>query len=529
MRVIIDKKYRWRCSNGVSKYWSVGSRLATNRFRTFCHSNPKASLKELKKKLNNISGNYAVIIELEDRIIAAVDKIRSYPIFYTEGDFASISNSARALRDNHIIDGLSLLEFQMAGYVTGSATLYQELYQLQAGEVLIWDKKESKVKRDKYYLFYSDFTRIEKEEDLIEELDEINNRIFAQVIEEANGSTIWVPLSGGLDSRLILCKLKQLKYDNLYAFSYGPPGNYEAKIAKKVAKKVDVPWVFASGTMKDSRKYFDLRDRRLYWEFADGLSSVPTMQGFNALNDLIGRGFLQVDDMVVNGQSGDFITGGHIPSLLGEYTQYKEWRTIAEGLMGWIIGKHFSQHLKLLNEENTVKIVYKITSLIKKMLDESAQALSRVYELWECQERQCKYVVNGQRIYDFFNVGWSLPLWHDEHLKFWPQIPLELRYGQKLYKDYLDKFDFYGCFRDFKPKVWRWPGSTIAVVPIARVIRLLLGKRCSDSFYDYCRYIGHYRESYAPYGLRHFLRKSSVIRGPMALNIERWMEENLQC
>ena len=142
MNVIIDKKYNWQHSgNKDLKYWYIGSEKAVKKFISFCKRDPNASSKILKAELNSTGGNFAVIVEQENRLIAAVDKIRSYPIFYIhEEKKFLISNSARALKNEYNlteIDELSLLEFRMAGYVTGRETLYKYLYQLQAGEFLI--------------------------------------------------------------------------------------------------------------------------------------------------------------------------------------------------------------------------------------------------------------------------------------------------------------------------------------------------------------------------------------------------------
>ncbi|MEW5766994.1 MAG: asparagine synthase-related protein [bacterium] len=527
MKITIDKKYHWKHAESPElKYWHIGSEKAVNRFISFCRRNPAASSKELSEELYNNAGHYAVIVEQENRLMAAVDKIRSYPIFYVQkGETFAVSNSARALKNEYNlseIDELSLLEFRMAGYVTGRETLFQHLYQLQAGEFLIRDKAEAKIERERYYLFYSEEVRDEKEEVLIEELDEITDKIFYRVIEEANGAPIWVPLSGGLDSRLVLCKLKQLGYDNLTAFSYGPPGNYEAKAAQYVAKQIGVPWRFVPLGMRESRDFFYSDTRKAYWEFSDGLCSIPNMQDIHALAKLGQEKILPSETVIINGQSGDFITGGHIPDTFLNHAPDMAL------LLDRAFEKHLSQWLNLKTEENLKKIENKILSILKidnRILN--TQELSSRYECWEWQERQCKYVVNGQRIYDFLDIRWCLPLWDEEYLRFWPSIPLSLKYGQRLYKAYLDHFDFYECFKNVKPKIWRWPGWTLGVVPVARLIKLLFGKRYSDLFYSYFKYIGHYRQFYAPYNLKDVIKKTPKIRGPISLNIETWLEENL--
>jgi len=232
--VLIDPAYRWHhAERDGMEYWYIGSERAVDPLLSFCMKNPNASLSDLKRELLLLRGNFAIIIRQGKRILAAVDRIRSYPVFFcNRGGFFLISNSARMLKKKcnlSEVDVISLLEFRMAGYVTGRRTLYRSLSQLQAGEVLVWTEDLSTPTIERYFLFYCDEHTRAGEEDLVEELSEITNAIFNRVIEEAGGAPIWIPLSGGLDSRLVLCKLKELGYDNVTAFSYGPKGNYEAK------------------------------------------------------------------------------------------------------------------------------------------------------------------------------------------------------------------------------------------------------------------------------------------------------------
>ena len=62
-----------------------------------------------------------------------------------------------------------------------------------------------------------------------------------------------------------------------------------------------------------------------------------------------------------------------------------------------------------------------------------------IYEIWEYYERQVKFIIQGQRIYDYFGFDWYLPFWDGEAIRFWSEMPLELRKNQYLFKDYLKR------------------------------------------------------------------------------------------
>ena len=69
-----------------------------------------------------------------------------------------------------------------------------------------------------------------------------------------------------------------------------------------------------------------------------------------------------------------------------------------------------------------------------------------IYEIWEYHERQVKFIIQGQRIYDYFDF-WYLPFWDAAVVRFWSEMPIELRKNQYLYKDYLRKGNFAGFLK----------------------------------------------------------------------------------
>jgi asparagine synthase (glutamine-hydrolysing) len=473
--------------------------------------------------LASMPNEWAFVAASSEYHIAATDKIRSYPLFYSNhADNCLISNSARLLsRDtkSELAGKGVLLEFAMAGYVTGCDTMYAKVKQLQAGDLVAFPSNGNGTQLLRYYRYLP-----QPEEGSstrwVDELAETTESIFKRMIDSARGRPLLVPLSGGLDSRLIVCMLRHFGYDNVRTFSYGLPGNHEAKIARKVAAALGFPWEFVPTTHSGFRDFFWSPFRKSYSEFSDGLCSVPSMQDVHPLFVLRKRG-LPNDTIIVNGQTGDFISGGHVPArLIGQSNP--------EGVIDAILDKHFVLHKSLRTPLNLKLMAERISHQIREIEHYAGRKLpsASLYESWEWQERQCKYVIGGQRAYDWLGLDWHLPFWDADYLKFWSRVPFELKLGQRLYREYLRSSDYYQLFRNFNPSVWRWPGATIAIVPIARAIGLLAGRQTKDRVYDYARYIGHYGPYYAPWGWRNFAQRSNDIRNPVTLFVDNWLSEN---
>ena len=87
------------------------------------------------------------------------------------------------------------------------------------------------------------------------------------MIDSLNGQPVWLPLSGGLDSRFILAMLLQLKYDNIETFSYGVVGFWEIKRAEEIAKFLNIKWRHITYDPNKTRKYFYSKERENYYQY----------------------------------------------------------------------------------------------------------------------------------------------------------------------------------------------------------------------------------------------------------------------
>ena len=468
-------------------------------FEQFLNDQESFHIKAIKEQILEFTGNYAFIIDSPHYIIACTDKIRSYPIFYAQtSDGFCISNSALDLQNNAKLieyDNDSVIEFQMSGFVTGSNTLYRGLHQLQGGEFLVFTKNNHNLLLEKHFTYFPSNLYELSEDDLLKKHDEAINLTFSKLVDSLDGAPVWVPLSGGLDSRLILAKMIELGYENLNTFTYGIPQLWEVKCAREIAKSAGIKWQFILYNPHEIKKTYHTVEREEYYRFGSGLCSVPFVNEYFALKYLIEKKVIPDDAVIINGQSGDFLTGGHIPDGL---EKTKNTIVSFEYLVNLIIKKHFSLWLNLKSSDHSKVIEEKIGNILLPFITESMSLdmAAGAYELHEWQERQCKYVVNGQRAYDWFGFDWRLPLWSDELMEFWRDVPWRIKFGQRLYKKYLTHYNPENLFnleikvnRNYCPPFLKLPSRIYTV--LAKIFDL------DADFFN--RTIIKYFGAYAPY------------------------------
>jgi asparagine synthase (glutamine-hydrolysing) len=462
--IINDAKFSWYSENNCDvkiyikgSFWCdgnyfVGNSACKKLLDIFNAGNSTHSLPckaKLKENIIKLRGHFSFIIDTKDFVLASVDKVQSYPIFFCNKDGnIYLANSAVKLQVEAGLDEkdeVSFLEFEMAGYVTGSNTLFKDLFQLQAGESLIFDKNKSSLKVIRFFRYFAKKIVFKNDEDLLDELHNITVKIFSDMVETLEGRPVWIPLSGGLDSRLVLAMLHKLKYDNITTFTYGIPGLWEIEHAKKIAECLKVKWHYIPYVPKKIKQLFHTTERKNYFRFASGLRSVPFLSDFYALWLMRETGVIPDNTVIINGQSGDYLTGGHIPERIREVDENK---LTVDMLLKSIIDKHFSLWLNLKTEENLSIITKKILDSLQLRPDSklSKNDFAQCHELHEWQERQTKYVVNGQRVYDWFGYDWRLPLWNDELILFWVKIDWRMKLNQGLFKKYLETYNYAGLF-----------------------------------------------------------------------------------
>ncbi|MEJ2618584.1 MAG: hypothetical protein P8Z35_26765, partial [Ignavibacteriaceae bacterium] len=175
---------------------------------------------DLSNKLSSANGQFSVIIKYKDNIFAAIDRLRSFPLFY------AILNNNPIISDDpdeiikitnlNKINSIREEEFLATGFVTGDRTLLDNLYQIQAGALL--SVQNSKINQTFYHTNETSYISKHSYTELYDQLNRILENASKRLTGSLQGRALLLSLSGGYDSRLIASMLKNQKYENVICF-----------------------------------------------------------------------------------------------------------------------------------------------------------------------------------------------------------------------------------------------------------------------------------------------------------------------
>lgn len=395
-----------------------------------------------------LNGFFAVIQRSSGQLFAAVDRVRSIPLFYAE------DSSIFYLSDNPTwiqkqmgtkqTDLISAGELLLAGYVTGTNTLDPRIKQIQAGEALIVSEVGTGFEAAilEYARFHHHHLYQYSEDHLLKLLDEITVDSIERLLRWADGRQIAIPLSGGLDSRLIAMTIKRLGYDNYVAFSYGLPENSESRISREVAKQLHIPWYFVEYNRDRWHQWYHSDVYREYVQYSERLVSLVHIQDWPAVMELTQKGIISDDAVFVPGHSGDFLAGKQIPlCLIRGGTEKDMTHLIAKSV--WQRHYTFRDVASVASDLGVEKA--ELYNALKTHIVEhfdgfdlgSKEGAVNAYNFEFWQEWLTKVLVNSMRVYEFWGHAWWLPYYDAGFISFWEHIPLYYRRNKRLYNRYV--------------------------------------------------------------------------------------------
>ncbi len=385
---------------------------------------------EILDCINVLNGQFAVVIENEDFIFAAVDNIRSIPIFYKENGNLEISDSPYELlsEDENVPDEFALLQYEISGNTWANRTLISGINSLSAGEYLFYKKNSNELIVDEYmrFSYRNDFDQSETaSKDRIITAYKIAAKRLAAI---ANGDTIMLPLSGGEDSRIVAHTLKSIGYENVICYSYGLSKNAESNLSKSIAEFLGYKWIFAPFDDLDWREWYISDEYRDFSKYASNLVSTPHFQDYHAVKYFKEHNMIPDNAIFAPGHSGDFIHGDHIPSVFINSKHLNIDYIATELFRELAINKKFNGNSKQFKD-----IINEIKKEIRPAKNASRNDMISYYEFFDWKEKQSKMIANSVRVYEYFGYRWHMMLWNRTVFEAWETVVPELRYHRRLH------------------------------------------------------------------------------------------------
>lgn len=407
----------------------------------FYNGNINSILNEIKteeeffESLKQFNGNFCLIFNFDGKTYLVADRIMSFPLFYSKaGTDVYVADSIEQLKSAlkiNSVDKHVAKEFLAAGFVLRNSTVFENIKFVLAGTCAVIDNQTGQVTIRRYFNHvHKNYIHGDMNE-LVSMLERATDSVFKRMTKELDGRQIALFLSGGYDSRLVAVMLHKCHYKNVICFSFKTRKGKEEEVARGIADDLGYKWILLD-SVEVYKEIAKDSDYERYMLEASGGITLPYMQGC-LIKKYIENGTLDKDCVVLTGNSGDVIEGNDFSTAL----MGKEYFTKDE-VVEAIIDVHCCQYgIKFGHQKY-------IWNLVKHSIPDKDQYTyddaQDVFEAFNWQHRQTKYVVNDIRCYDaYLGVDWRLPLWDNELVDFWLRIPTRIREKRKLYYYYVRK------------------------------------------------------------------------------------------
>ena len=400
--------------------------------------------------LRNHPGRLAAVRVEDDRMVLAVDRLRSWPLFWTvtgRGDSRRllVADSADAVlgaMEEPAVCTAALEELKDAGFVTGPRTFLEGVHQVEQGAVVAVDRSTGGAAQHDYAFFRYSEDEVDDPEIFGDLFLEALDATMGRLLERAAGQRLVIPLSGGLDSRLLVAWLRLHGAEDVLTFTYGLPGSREMVISQSVAQAAGYPWHGVEIERAALLEVWHSERTAAFLRQASALSALPHVQDWYALCRLMDDGVLRRGDVVLPGHT--VVGNMHDESLLDALPVSRA--AVARALLR----HHHSLRGRARRAERgawaapPVRRALALSGLTAATTRPTAAAAAQervvrsAIEGYNIRERQTKYINNSMRAYEQLGLEWALPMLDVEVWQAWARGSAALTVSRSFYQSVID-------------------------------------------------------------------------------------------
>lgn len=402
----------------------------------------KKEFPEICHLLNEFDGQFAIVIKNNHSIYFICDRSRTFPLFYSNNLVCDLPHDLDEIK-NFTLNKNSVTEMRGNGLVSGRYTLVRELFQVQAGEIVV--AENAKIHREFYaHHLYPKPKKVHDFNSYLDKFKEVTLKVTAKYLPLLVNKKIYLPLSGGYDSRFIALILKMMGIKNVTCFTFGRK-NREVDISRKVADKLEFDWHYVEYNQQLINGFLDDSYFKAYYKASSSLSSMFYLQEYFAVKELFNKGVLAEPGIVIPGHSGDTISGSHFFS--GKLEHIKKHQLTRHMLNTYYNFSYLHKSEKKALENLLQNKLNDYTTLVPGVCPYS------LYENWLLKERHSKYIVNSANVFNFFGHQTMMPLWDSLFLEFFKNLPFSFKTRKQFYNKALKNHFFRDWGIDFEDDI----------------------------------------------------------------------------
>lgn len=379
-----------------------------------------ASESEWTKKLQECNGIFAVVCHNRLFSAAAIDSTRLHPIYYRliNEQIVLTDSPYTLIQKGDTEDYESVRFYTTSGATFEGKTLIQDILQIKPNHYLLCNGEQKE-----YYSYKTSLLEIHMP--TFTEMSTMLDNVFQRLNQKIGKHQVVIPLSGGYDSRLVLCMLKRLGCQDVLCYTVGREGNHESNIARKVALQLGYKWYNIDSTQDNLRQLIDLKSSTFqnYYMYLGGLCNFVWLFDYVAITYLQQQGLLKEDAIFIPGHAADFNAGSHLRKAC-----IHQRDTISYLTSGLLFDNFEYQGQKYVRPA-----IYNYFSTNK----EAHVADWSLFQAFIFQNRLPHNILNSARIYAYMGYETALPFWDREFIEMFRKMPYQGLKNQSFYTEYV--------------------------------------------------------------------------------------------
>lgn len=218
------------------------------------------SPEQLANRVAGVSGHFAAVLEQDNEIVIVSDRMNNVPLFYSiTGSGPLVSDRFSWMQEqcpDKQVPEHTAVEHIQARALLDSRTFHPDIHKTRSREVVsipVDGENTTAMRYDPFTGAYSKRTD-ETPDTLRIRLKSALDKAFGSLKQIIDDQPVLLPLTSGVDSRLVAYWLNRHGFENVYTYTYNIDVD-ESKTARDIAETLGFPWVGLDFTAEAFAEY----------------------------------------------------------------------------------------------------------------------------------------------------------------------------------------------------------------------------------------------------------------------------------